>query len=216
MDPFARPLRPYEVDAEYEAAFAAEKKCYQEIRDAYRETMDLISLRAREEQSCDLFKSVFAQAEEKLKATAEEDTSVEVSEEKDDREVDYLTPFLPSGEAKTRAEAETARDECLKSLKERLLERANIIQRRLDEENSQLTKKRNAFQRSRDHVEGADEEFEAYCSSAMFRIQILEQRLERHEETALQKYADMDHKLRNDPRLVGFLASRGQPGTGKL
>jgi hypothetical protein len=36
----------------------------------------------------------------------------------------------------------------------------------------------------------------------MFRIQILEQRLTRHEETALQKYADLDQKLHNDPRLL--------------
>ena len=86
-------------------------------------------------------------------------------------------------------------------LKERLLERANIIQRRLDEENTTLAKKQAAFQRSREHLEGADEAFEAFCSKAMFRIQILEQRLARHEETALQKYADMDMKLRNDPRL---------------
>ena len=86
-------------------------------------------------------------------------------------------------------------------VKERLLERANIIQRRLDDENSQLQKKQAAFQRSRDHVDGADEEFEKFCSEAMFRVQILEQRLSRHEETALQKYADLDQRLRNDPRL---------------
>merc|ERR1712072_190430 len=101
----------------------------------------------------------------------------------------------------SKCQAENARDSCLKALKERLLERANIIQRRLDEENGQLAKKQAAFQRSRDHVEGADEEFEKFCSEAMFRIQILEQRLARHEETALQKYADMDYKLRNDDRL---------------
>ena len=39
-----------------------------------------------------------------------------------------------------------------------------------------------AFQRTREHNEGADEEFEKFCQEAMFRIQILEQRLQRHEE----------------------------------
>ena len=48
---------------------------------------------------------------------------------------------------------------------------------------------------------GADEEFERFCSDAMFRIQILEQRLARHEDQALQKFAYLDTKLRNDPRL---------------
>ena len=35
------------------------------------------------------------------------------------------------------------------------------------------------FQRNRDQVEGAEEEFEKYCAEAMFRIGILEQRLQR-------------------------------------
>lgn len=91
------------------------------------------------------------------------------------------------------------------ALKERLLERADIIQKRLDDENQKLAKKQAAFQRSRDHVEGADEEFEQFCSKAMFTIQILEQRLAQHEVSALQKYADMDLNLRNDPRLSVLL-----------
>ena len=39
------------------------------------------------------------------------------------------------------------------------------------------------------------------CQEAMFRIQILEQRLDRHTDLSLQKYAEMDARLRNDPRL---------------
>ncbi|TYZ61652.1 hypothetical protein PybrP1_010651 [[Pythium] brassicae (nom. inval.)] len=53
----------------------------------------------------------------------------------------------------------------------------------------------------REHDQGTDEEFERFCSETMFRIQILEQRLAGHEETALQKYAEMDQRLHNDPRL---------------
>ena len=45
------------------------------------------------------------------------------------------------------------------------------------------------------------EEYEKYCTEAMFRIQILEQRLAAHEEAALKKFADLDLKLSNDPRL---------------
>ena len=44
-------------------------------------------------------------------------------------------------------------------------------------------------------------EYERYCQEAMFRIQILEQRLDRHTELSLQKYAEMDARLRSDPRL---------------
>lgn len=45
------------------------------------------------------------------------------------------------------------------------------------------------------------EEYEKYCTEAMFRIQILQQRLDAHEQSALRKYADLDLKLSNDPRL---------------
>ena len=52
-------------------------------------------------------------------------------------------------------------------------------------------------------MEPADEaEYERYCQEAMFRIQILEQRLDRHTELSLKKYAEMDARLRADPRLV--------------
>ena len=47
-------------------------------------------------------------------------------------------------------------------------------------------------------------EYERYCQEAMFRIQILEQRLDRHTELSLQKYAEMDARLRDDPRLVNL------------
>jgi hypothetical protein len=89
------------------------------------------------------------------------------------------------------------------ALKERLVERANIVQSRLDEENAALSKRQAAFQRNRDHMDPNDEaEYERYCQEAMFRIQILEQRLDRHTELSLQKYAEMDARLRGDPRLV--------------
>ena len=37
--------------------------------------------------------------------------------------------------------------------------------------------------------------------ASMFRIQILEQRLLNHEETALSKYRDLDVLLQQDPRI---------------
>ncbi len=44
------------------------------------------------------------------------------------------------------------------------------------------------FQRNRDQVEGAEEEFEKYCAEAMFRIGILEQRLQRQVGGPLQLF----------------------------
>uniref|UniRef100_A0A7S3LLB9 Dynein regulatory complex subunit 7 C-terminal domain-containing protein n=1 Tax=Aplanochytrium stocchinoi TaxID=215587 RepID=A0A7S3LLB9_9STRA len=208
-DEFSPPPRQATLDAEFQKALQVEKDLYQAVRDSEREMQDIVSLRKREEQVIILEKSVFETAREKAKENTVDESAVEIQEEKDENHVDYLTPFLQNVHdisAITLEEAEDARDECLKAMKERLLERANIIQCRLDEENSLLAKKQAAFQRNRDHVEGADDEFERFCAEAMFRIQILEQRLSQHEETALQKYANLDQKLRQDPRLTGLNA----------
>lgn len=57
-------------------------------------------------------------------------------------------------------------------------ERANIINSRLNEETSALAKKQAAFQRNqRDNDANAEQDFEIFCSEAMFRIQV------RHFET---------------------------------
>ena len=94
------------------------------------------------------------------------------------------------------------KDEALLALKNRLIDRANIIQSRLDDENAILARRQAAFQRTRDHATPEqEEEYEEFCAEAWFRIQILEQRLARHEDQALQKFAELDTKLRNDPRL---------------
>jgi hypothetical protein len=126
------------------------------------------------------------------------------------QERDYLKPYLPpqhaSGDMSVQLHKDDAihvKDECLKALKDRLIERANIIQSRLDAENAILARKQAAFQRTRDHATPeAEEEYEDFCAEAWFRIQILEQRLARHEDQALQKFAELDTKLRNDPRLA--------------
>jgi hypothetical protein len=104
-------------------------------------------------------------------------------------------------------EALTVREKCLKALKDRLIERANIIQARHEEETAALAKRQTNFQRDREQMSREDEEeYERQCEESMFRIHILEQRLKRHEEQALQKYYELDAKLRSDPRL-GILTS---------
>ena len=57
------------------------------------------------------------------------------------------------------------------------------------------------FQRSQRDGDISTEEYEKFCTDAMFRIHILEQRLVAHEEAALKKFAELDSKLSADPRL---------------
>ena len=78
----------------------------------------------------------------------------------------------------TREDAIAIKDACLKSLKERLIEKANIIQKRLDEETTALQKAQTSFQKDQDTLSLEEtESYMQYCQEAMFRIQILEKRL---------------------------------------
>ena len=227
VDPFSRPPADAALLEEFQKLQQAERDCINEVRDAERQAKEMLKKRAEEEQAIaetmahgvpaapgskesrvppHLLVSVYDTQRHKY---AEQE---ETDEEKAASQVphDYLTPFLPhpvgtDGPPLAKDDAFQARDGCLKALKERLVERANIVQSRLDEENAALSKRQAAFQRNRDHMDPSDEaEYERYCQEAMFRIQILEQRLDRHTELSLQKYAEMDARLRDDPRLLNL------------
>ncbi|KAG7400563.1 hypothetical protein PHYBOEH_005086 [Phytophthora boehmeriae] len=202
-DPNAKKPKLSVLENELRASLQLEKDCYSSVRHSDMETQDILKIRKREEIAVVLETNLFDSTEDEAQTKDKED--VKESDKVSKSEVDYLSPFLQAVHASgalSKEDAQTVRDLCLRNLKERLLERANIIQGRLDKENALLAKRQAAFQRSqREHDQGTDEEFERFCSETMFRIQILEQRLASHEETALQKYAEMDKRLHSDPRL---------------
>ncbi|KAJ1445509.1 hypothetical protein M885DRAFT_549673 [Pelagophyceae sp. CCMP2097] len=184
---------------------AAERDCLTDVRRSQSEMLDLLKTRRKEEAQIAIDRPIFESAREQHVEDSVAEATVESQDAIDRLQVDYLTPFLQHvGDLADVAydEAQHARDSCLKSLRERLIERANIIMTRLNEENAKLSKKQATFQRNqRDNDPQAEEDFEKFCSEAMFRIQILEQRLASHEETALRKFQDLDEKLAADPRL---------------
>ncbi|KAG7389750.1 hypothetical protein PHYPSEUDO_009670 [Phytophthora pseudosyringae] len=202
-DPSTKKPKLSVLEIELRASLQMEKDCYSAVRHSDIETQDILKIRKREEMAIALETSFFDRNEDEAQAKENEDAKELDKNAKN--EVDYLSPFLQSIHAAgglSKEDAQTVREMCLRNLKERLLERATIIQGRLDKENALLAKRQAAFQRSqREHDQGTDEEFERFCSETMFRIQILEQRLASHEETALQKYADMDKRLHSDARL---------------
>jgi len=229
VNPFSRqPTEAQLVDA-FSKLQAAERECLNEIKDYDRQTKEILKKRDTEEADIEEAAEEAARLSPGSKQPVPRHLTVSVydtarsrlanQEEEEDPDADkvphdFLTPFLadPIGvndEPLSREEALQAREACLRSLKDRLVERANIVQSRLDDENAALSKKQAAFQRNRDHMDPADEaDFERYCQEAMFRIQILEGRLDRHTELSLQKYAEMDARLRDDPRLRKLNTSR--------
>mmetsp|Transcript_22015 Transcript_22015/g.39045 ORF Transcript_22015/g.39045 Transcript_22015/m.39045 type:complete len:146 (+) Transcript_22015:170-607(+) len=123
-------------------------------------------------------------------------------------EIDYLAPYLnfPNGIPQNRQNAITARNDCLQALKERLLERATIIQEHLDREQAALKSNNDKYNKHKsedqEKKKEADDEFKRTSEEIMFRLSILENRLKRHGDMAVEQYNELKNKLKNDPRLA--------------
>lgn len=213
VDPLApRPSARQLLEA-YKALQAAEKEVLQHVRDSEWEGREIGRTRSNQEQSIALEAPYYDICRIQADDSDDEPADSEAAA------YDYLLPFLPPGMASvgssaasgsagslTREQALAVRERCLLALKDRLIERANIIQARLEEEQAALARRQASYARDRDALTPAEEEeYEHAADEAAFRIGILQRRLARHEEAALQKYYDLDKKLRNDARLAVLL-----------
>jgi len=186
-------------------AAALERDCYSNIKSSQMLLQQIVAIRREMEGNVVIDRTVFEAAFEGADKNSSQNKAASANDAADAAKgTDYLSPYLRhiNDIARiTKEEALEIRQVCLDALKARLVERANIIQSRLNEENSKLARKQEQFQRSQREGDLSTEEYESYCTQAMFRIQILEERLGKHEETALKKFADLDAKLAADVRL---------------
>lgn len=199
VDPLAETPDPSQLSEEYQMLLQAERDCRQAASDSLLEIREILRTRTNQELNITLEVPYYDIG--RIKAEQSEEEEEEVPQGMSD----YLSLFLPSNNGVfnlTREQALEVREKCLRALKDRLVERANIIQARLDEETSSLAKRQANYQRDREQLTPEEEEeYEQACQDSLFRIQVLEKRIKRHEDTALQKYYDLDRKLRHDPRL---------------
>ncbi|KAG0577341.1 hypothetical protein M758_5G142800 [Ceratodon purpureus] len=182
---------------EYHHLQIAEKEAVQAVRDAEQDVVELLGHRAREEQ-CVVIMTPFSD----IAQVKKDSLTPEVSKV----ETDYLSPYFPPGvkprQHLTRPQMIVVRENCMQALKEKLVGRAAIIQARYEEETSTLARNRANFERDREGMTVAEEEeYEKATEQAVFRIRILEERHAYHEEQSLKRYAEMNEKLRADPRL---------------
>ncbi|XP_032280441.1 dynein regulatory complex subunit 7 isoform X2 [Halichoerus grypus] len=176
------------------------------------EVLEILKLREEEEEVHALTISIYdTKRNEKSKEYREAMERVMHEEHlrQVEAQLDYLAPFLaqlPPGEKLTRWQAMRVKDECLSDFKQRLIDKANLIQARFEKETQELQKQQQWYQENQVTLTAEDEDwYLSYCSQAMFRIRILEQRLNRHKELAPLKYLALEEKLHKDPRLVEFL-----------
>jgi hypothetical protein len=194
----------------------AEERCTLLIRTSENEVNDILNSRTNEEVASELTVSIYdTQRNDKAKKHREmlERIERELEAQREERELDYLEPFLAKlspedyhpGAKLTRQQAFSLRQDCLADLKQRLIDRANLIQSRFEKETQELQKRQSWYQQNQVSMQKADEqEYLSYCNDAMFRIHILEQRLNRHKELAPHRYMALEQKIRSDPRLAEY------------
>ncbi|CAE7206292.1 drc7 [Symbiodinium natans] len=155
--------------------------------------------------------SVYDLARESARVEGTREGAEEEKQEEQTSKVDILAPYLVDFINKETGlvqldslQAELVAKKCTTDFRKRLTDRAEIIQRRLEEEQELLRKRRAQMQCRGDSVERDERDFEQYQNQAMFRTQILEQRLARHEMQAIEKFQDLERMLQEDPRLAAM------------
>ncbi len=152
-----------------------------------------------------LEKSIYEKARDKMKqGKKKEDDQAEEETKKD-----YLLPILKKLSLEDKGDTELdeeaaihVKNEALKNLKERLLTRAEIIQKRLVEEQKKLETAFANLKRKGEAMTQEDEQkYDNEIHKANFRIDILTERASQHYRTSLRKFEQLDDKLMNDPRL---------------
>ena len=185
-------------------AAGIERDCYSGVKATYVQIQQLVKIRGEFEDDVVIERTVFETALERAEKGNVGNNANDGTSGTESKGVDYLTPYLRNIKDITKITKEEAlevRQACLEALRVRLVERANIIQSRLTDENARLARKQEQFQRSQREGDLSTEDYENYCNQDMFRIHILEQRLVTHDEAALKKFSALDAKLANDPRL---------------
>ncbi|XP_011446060.2 dynein regulatory complex subunit 7-like isoform X1 [Crassostrea angulata] len=208
MLPMNKQVELYEMLMEL---LKAEEKCRNEVRDSQNEVRNILDDRTKEEAASELDISVYdTERNEKAKKHRRELERQQLEEKmrKQEMDIDYLAPFLAkigNPEKLSKQQAFSLKEECLADLKQRLIDKANLIQARFEKESQELEKKQAWYQQNQVSMGKEDEEeYLTYCKEAIFRIHILDLRLTRHKEQAPHKYMQLEQKLRNDERLSEF------------
>ncbi|XP_009892805.1 PREDICTED: coiled-coil domain-containing protein lobo homolog [Charadrius vociferus] len=189
-----------------------EKQLKQQVRQSEAEGLNILKIRENEETNVKLSVSIYdTERNEKRRQEYEAMNTMEDEPRgQGEQDLDYLAPFLiqiSHSEKTTKAQALRVRDDCLTDFKHRLIDKANIIQARLEKAVEEQQKKDQWFQEKQNQLTAEEEDdFLACCSETTFHIQILALRLSREKQAAPKKYLALEEKLHKDPRLAEHLS----------
>lgn len=212
MDPRAKSKKNVEIYQLLLSLLEFEETSKESVRRSENETRRILEERSREEASAVLELSPFDTLRNENARLTRQEIERKLMEERlrrQEMELDYLAPFLAQmgdPERLTKEQSFKLREDCLQDFKQRLIDKANLIQSRFEKETQELQKKQQWYQQNQISMSKEDEEeYLSYCSEAMFRIHILEEMLSRHKAQAPNKYMELEKKLRDDSRLSEYL-----------
>jgi len=209
---------------QFEALIISEKNLLAEIRERERSFGLLLSKMSeeRESQNLTLKKVAIEPEEEEEEENEAEDVMNAAADDDQDDEYSMLKAFLPSmtpnEKSLNKEQIDQIKEDCLRSLKERLVERLNIITRRLHAEIECLESRKTEWENYQNTEIDADadnltnyneqimneekeSEYKAAKKESEFKIQIIKQRLSRHERLSIQRMNRLSQILDTYPNM---------------
>ncbi|EGR28306.1 hypothetical protein IMG5_178860 [Ichthyophthirius multifiliis] len=185
------------VQLEYSKMVNLEKECINQLKQAEKVQKDDEVIMRETELKLELALHDKARERFKQKAKKNEEQAL-----KDAAQNDYLYNYLEKRgllnvSILTYQNALEVKNEVMQKLKDKLLSRAEIIQKRIEYQKNILEQKEYQVSKKQE----IDAKLEEEIKEINFKIDILEQRALRFESIALQKYEEIDNKLNNDVRL---------------
>ncbi|ORX87803.1 hypothetical protein BCR32DRAFT_264039 [Anaeromyces robustus] len=207
INPFLKqPKKQYLYD-ELCKLITSEQLCLQAIKSSAREMKEILQVRDQEENDIVLQISIYDTIRNKTIQVKNENDPHKNDEDNKLADLDYLSPFIikfanGDGTNLSKEEAQQIRDACLASFKQRLIDKGNIIQSRLDYTTKEYQRRQLEYSKNADTLtKDETESYVAYCNEALFKIHVLEKCLAKQKEVASTKLSNLNSKLKNDERL---------------
>jgi len=206
VDPYAQKPKWAQTQDDLKELQARFQVTNQSIREMDRNITELMKYRSIEEEPNRI--EVVTHVYDASRAKGDDDVKEEAQEEEEE-EFDPLKAFLPANYSAAehgplgQKDAERVKKDCLSNLKQRLVERKEIIENRLLEQQNELDRTKQTFARTKDQLDpAAIENHETAEKDMLFKINILQMRLEKHNEDAFGKLNDLYGRLKTDERLA--------------
>ncbi|KAL6595936.1 hypothetical protein LY90DRAFT_667193 [Neocallimastix californiae] len=207
INPFLKqPKKQYLYD-ELCKLITSEQLCLQAIKSSAREIKEILQVRDQEENEIVLQISIYDTIRNKTIQIKSDNDPHKNDDDNKLADLDYLSPFIikyanGDGSDLTKEEAQQIRDACLATFKQRLIDKGNIIQTRLDYTTKEYQRRQLEYSKNADTLTKEEtESYVAYSNEALFKIHVLEKCLAKQKEVASTKLTNLNTKLRNDERL---------------